>query len=504
MVTNFSISISAGDASVFISDYIRRQLMNSDNKDYQNGNIRIIRNLSEKNVRIEFIYCTEKLPTIIMDFDKIYNESCLAAIELEKERILKENRFKEYMNMVRLDGMNLDKIPIEDRTEELILTAIRQNGFAIKYVSENKLKDEFILEAVRNNGMVLELIKNQTEDICIESVKQNWKYLKFVKDECRTAAVFKAATIQSKGSDEFIKYLSNMIYTEAVKQNPKNIAKIPRDCITAEMANIAILDDGLNIKYVDKKLRTKDMCMDAVENNINAFDYLSETELTSDICFEVVKENARKYFYLIPDRLKVHRIIEIALQQDGMILQYVKNKANKRECSIAVEQNPLAIEYVPNKFKTPKMCNKASEKDYRTLRYIPTLKQTENMVINSIKNNKIIGQDICIKIESHLVYETLVKKDGMLLKAIPVRNRTVDLCEFAVDNNPYAIRYTKKNQSESMCLKAVKYDPILLRYVSNPTEEMIHILENYIVKNDLGSDNSIKNVLRNAKHKMKK
>ncbi len=66
-------------------------------------------------------------------------------------------------------------------TKENSLEAVRQAGFALRYV-KNQDKD-ICIEAVKENGIALRYVKNQDKDICLEAVRQDGHALQYVKNQ---------------------------------------------------------------------------------------------------------------------------------------------------------------------------------------------------------------------------------------------------------------------------------------------------------------------------------
>lgn len=75
-----------------------------------------------------------------------------------------------------------------------------------------------------------------------------------------------------------------------------------------------------------------------------------------------------------------------------------------------------------------------------------------------------------------------VKFDGMYIKNIPVEEQTEELCIEAVRNNPMALQYIH-NQTEDICLEAIKKDGMALQYVKNIT----HRISIEAIRYDYGS-----------------
>ncbi|MDE6055594.1 MAG: DUF4116 domain-containing protein, partial [Lachnospiraceae bacterium] len=61
--------------------------------------------------------------------------------------------------------------------------------------------------------------------------------------------------------------------------------------------------------------------------------------------------------------------------------------------------------------------------------------------------------------------EKELKKDGLLLKKIPKKNQTMDICKIAVKQNPLALQFvSKKCLDIKFCMSAVKKDCHAFRY----------------------------------------
>lgn len=59
-----------------------------------------------------------------------------------------------------------------------------------------------------------------------------------------------------------------------------------------------------------------------------------------------------------------------------------------------------------------------------------------------------------------------LKKDGLLLKKIKKKDQTIELCRFAIRQNPNALKFSsEKCVDNEICLKAVKKDAEVFRYV---------------------------------------
>jgi hypothetical protein len=103
---------------------------------------------------------------------------------------------------------------------------------------------------------------------------------------------------------------------------------------------------------------------------------------------------------------------KIAVQQNGLALQYVKNQTDEI-CKLAVQQNSDALHYVKN--QTDEICKLAVQKYGRALQYVKN--QTD---------------EIC---------KLAVQQNGYALQY--VENQTDEICKFAVQQNGNALNYVK-------------------------------------------------------------
>mgnify|MGYP000317113444 CR=1 FL=1 len=90
------------------------------------------------------------------------------------------------------------------------------------------------------------------------------------------------------------------------------------------------------------------------------------------------------------------------------------------------------------------------------------------------KANKIILsrirpiEDIFDNCEDSVILQ-LIQYEPVVIRY--VRNQTEELCRVAIEKNPYALSYIR-NQTEEMCLLAMKKDSMMLEWIKNQTEEL--------------------------------
>jgi hypothetical protein len=104
-----------------------------------------------------------------------------------------------------------------------VLEAVRQDGWALAYVSNHLRGDrEIVVEAVRQNGWALvyatEHLKGDRE-IVLEAVRQNGRALRFAAEHLRDdgSVLYELTELSEKHPEEVRKYASQRIQDEMEK-----------------------------------------------------------------------------------------------------------------------------------------------------------------------------------------------------------------------------------------------------------------------------------------------
>jgi hypothetical protein len=171
-------------------------------------------------------------------------DECIARVKKHRfdEEQQKQIRQKKFLELVKIDGLNLETVPEHDMTEEICLEAVKQNGLALQYSIIDY--DEICMAAIKQNGMALQFCGYQSLKYCLTAVKQNGLALQFVKqqqyDEC---------------DDEY-------------EEDPM---------YTYKLCSAALKQNGLALKYV--KDQTCALCLIAVKQNRLALKYVNVYEI---------------------------------------------------------------------------------------------------------------------------------------------------------------------------------------------------------------------------------
>ena len=113
---------------------------------------------------------------------------------------------------------------------------------------------------------------------------------------------------------------------------------------------------------------------DLTKNTLDVFKQklmdVPESLRTKEVCLAAVQRNGYELKY-VPDELKTREICEAAVQKEGVALVYVPDDLKTKElCMMAVQKTGWALEYVPRNMRTPEICEAAVQQDRRILRYV--------------------------------------------------------------------------------------------------------------------------------------
>jgi hypothetical protein len=145
------------------------------------------------------------------------------------------------------------------------------------------------------------------------------------------------------------------------------------------------------------------------------------------------------------------QVLKLALQQDGMFLQFASEALRYRSdlATLAVQQNGLAIRFVPKTlFNYAEIAELAVRQDGMALRYIPKdLHNYSKIVESAIRQNGLAIQFVSKDfLDYPRMAELAVQEDGMTLQYIPKELPNYSkIAELAVQKNSLAIQFVPKD-----------------------------------------------------------
>jgi hypothetical protein len=256
---------------------------------------------------------------------------------------------------VKYDGMNLQYVPVNERTESLCMTAFNQNPLAFEYIPEIIM----------------------TYDMCLKAVTFNKKLFKFVPKFYKQYEL-SYIVVSSDGlllKDVVINNMSNENYINlveiAVQKNGNALQHVPQELRKYDICLKAVSSDGCALQYVPQELRKYDICLKAVSSDGRALQYVPQELMKYDICFK-------------------------AVSSDGLSLQYVPQELMKYDktktyllCFKAVDNNPFALQYVPIEHRDFYICQNALSSNYiGTQKYVPKELMNSQAFQNILYNAK--------------------------------------------------------------------------------------------------------------------
>jgi hypothetical protein len=98
-----------------------------------------------------------------------------------------------------------------------------------------------------------------------------------------------------------------------------------------------------------EKLKTTELCLEAVKQNSYALEHVPDEHKTAEVCFEAVKQDGYALKF-VPGEHKTAELCLIAVKGNGMALESVPSKLKTMELYLeAVKENGRALQFVPNK-----------------------------------------------------------------------------------------------------------------------------------------------------------
>jgi len=175
------------------------------------------------------------------------------------------------------------------------------------------------------------------------------------------------------------------------------------------------------------------LCLYLAKNFINAYDVISKQFLSDEIVMECLRNNLTIYTKLNE--------------------KYISSEASQYVFS----KNVNYYKYIPNNHKTIEMTQKY-------------------MNCSSEFNTKYIPID---HMQNVYIATNIVARDGLRLKDVEYKTKTMELCSIAVQNNPMAIQYVPINMlNREICLSALDKSKEVMKYI--PSD--MNITEDYIVR----------------------
>lgn len=249
---------------------------------------------------------------------------------------VKETRdYKRYYDiMTRIGGMTMAFVPSRYQTQKMVEVSVRRS----------------------HNELSFAKTVYKTEEVCIEAVKQNGWAIVFVPEDKRTKEVVRAAFLDS-GSD-ILKMIPKSLLSDTdflvelakvSRFTATSVADIPVKYWNEELCKQLLQANAIYYIQLPKNMRTVDLTLWCVSNDIPVpWSYLPREIQTKDFCEKIV-ELRPKFIAMIPRKFITQSMVNKALKSDPGLIKYIDNKFKTEEiCKESVKANPSDIFFVPD------------------------------------------------------------------------------------------------------------------------------------------------------------
>lgn len=153
------------------------------------------------------------------------------------------------INKIMSNGLLLEFIPDAEKTDDLILLAIKQNVYALKFVPNEKKSRNIINNVLFELSKIKSLSKyneNNISESILEFIPENFY------DNWLINIVFMAERNVLKNLSDSKK--TDYIIKKSVETDGLSLEFVPEHKKTKEICNIALTNNPLAIKFISKKL----------------------------------------------------------------------------------------------------------------------------------------------------------------------------------------------------------------------------------------------------------
>ena len=231
----------------------------------------------------------------------ITKEICLKAVEtswMALNYVPKEYLDSDLLNhAVSYYGKALLWLSDKQKSLELCGIAVANDGLALKYVpAKHKKNADLLLSAVQSNGLALQYILKQrrTELLCAEAVKQNPFSLQYVPEEIKTESICRMAL---GGNDATLAFAPDDYYTV------DTIIRAYRSCVEEKLGNDKTWSKDSNLEKCINLIfeRVPDSCHNdpsliSLERQLGLRTIIRKYYSSSDNKFHVIESKKKLVF----------------------------------------------------------------------------------------------------------------------------------------------------------------------------------------------------------------
>jgi serine/threonine protein kinase len=281
----------------------------------------------------------------------------------------------------------------------IVLSAVKQNGISLKYAS-NELRNnlKIVLAAVKSDGLSLEYASEElrnNQDIVLNAVKKSESSLIFASETLKNDKKIVLTAIMKKGN--LLKHASDGLRNDqelvlvAVKNDGNALEFASENLKNNEKIISIAIQNGVFLKFIPKKLQTREIVLFTVENQkLTSFDDLSdEFKEDKEIILKGLCNKCHDIQFLSKKLLNDEEIIlkSIVYKKNNIIYASDELKNDVEFFKSVLDVHIFLIEFAPDKIKNNREISKMVVKYGELLEYLSKEMQNEpEIVFSAIKS----------------------------------------------------------------------------------------------------------------------
>lgn len=249
----------------------------------------------------------------------------------------------------------LKAVPKALQTYEMLLLVCSNDGNALKHASKKLITPELCEIALKENGLALQFVP----DKIISTAGTEW-----VEDICKIAVPKDGLALQYVPDDKKTKE----IVTAAIGNDGRALQYVPSHLMSKEIVEASLLGDcsrfnsGYHISCVPKELLPMDLLIRAVEHFPFYLGGIPNKRITKRLAEIAVLQNGLSLRF-IPGKHITPELVFAATAQNAMAIRYVPQEYITAEmCMDCFDRNCAVLPFLPAKFITKEMCLQTIEK----------------------------------------------------------------------------------------------------------------------------------------------
>lgn len=312
------------------------------------------------------------------------------------------NLSDNWVKLVEANGITLKYVPDEIITLELCMSAVTQNGLALEFVPPLLLNDDIIIQAITQNYKAISFIPQRFlkyEIISLALVLSKDPLKNILKDKKIKPFLsyedYKDA-IKNKSLDLCdvpTKFLNEQFCSEAIKANALNIQFLPREYADIPSYYTTAIEYASNedtiLKYIPTEYKTNDVCISALKQTMSNLPFVPKILIDDDFIKTLIDFDYNGLLFAsLDDKQKYYDICVAAVKKFPASIKHVPLRCLTSEViNLALDADGTVLQYLPDNLINTEFCRRACSKSFDAINYVP-----KEILLNEIKLSlKLLG-----------------------------------------------------------------------------------------------------------------